>query len=152
MITCGTDPGTGIPIDGVIPSGTDARALAYMGFRPGQRMLGQPVDYVFVGSCTNGRLSDLRRFARLVEGYRRAEGLTAWIVPGSKAVEAAARAEGLDRILAAAGFELRQPGCSACLAMNADKVPAGKYCVSTSNRNFEGRQGPGPAHCSPAWP
>lgn len=143
MITCGTDPGTGIPIDGVIPSGTDARALAYMGFRPGQRMLGQPVDYVFVGSCTNGRLSDLRRFARLVEGYRRAEGLTAWIVPGSKAVEAAARAEGLDRILAAAGFELRQPGCSACLAMNADKVPAGKYCVSTSNRNFEGRQGPG---------
>jgi len=97
----------------------------------------------FVGSCTNGRIEDLRRFARLVEGRRKAPEVTAWIVPGSKAVEAAAKAEGLDRILAAAGFELRQPGCSACLAMNADKIPAGKYCVSTSNRNFEGRQGPG---------
>ena len=106
-------------------------------------LLGKPVDYVFVGSCTNGRIEDLRRFARLVEGRRKAPEVTAWIVPGSKAVEAAAKAEGLDRILAAAGFELRQPGCSACLAMNADKIPAGKYCVSTSNRNFEGRQGPG---------
>ena len=98
---------------------------------------------MFVGSCTNGRIEDLRRFARLVEGRRKADNITAWIVPGSKGVEAAARAEGLDRILAAAGFELRQPGCSACLAMNADKIPAGKYSVSTSNRNFEGRQGPG---------
>ena len=101
------------------------------------------IDQVVIGSCTNGRIEDLRRFARLVEGRRKADNITAWIVPGSKGVEAAARAEGLDRILAAAGFELRQPGCSACLAMNADKIPAGKYSVSTSNRNFEGRQGPG---------
>ena len=143
MITYGTNPGMGMAIDGEIPAAADPKALEYMGFQAGERMLGKPVDYVFVGSCTNGRIEDLRRFARLVKGRRKAEGVTAWIVPGSKGVEAQARAEGLDTILAEAGFELRQPGCSACLAMNADKIPAGKYCVSTSNRNFEGRQGPG---------
>ena len=143
MIPYGTNPGMGMAVDGTIPADADPKALEYMGFRPGERMLGKAVDYVFVGSCTNGRIEDLRRFARLVEGRRKADNITAWIVPGSKGVEAAARAEGLDRILAAAGFELRQPGCSACLAMNADKIPAGKYSVSTSNRNFEGRQGPG---------
>ena len=143
MITYGTNPGMGMAVDASIPADADPKALEYMGFRPGERLLGHPVDYVFVGSCTNGRIEDLRRFARLVEGRHKADGVTAWIVPGSKGVEAAARAEGLDRILSAAGFELRQPGCSACLAMNADKIPTGKYCVSTSNRNFEGRQGPG---------
>ena len=143
MITYGTNPGMGMAVDAAIPADADPKALEYMGFDAGERLLGKPVDYVFVGSCTNGRIEDLRRFARLVEGRRKAPEVTAWIVPGSKAVEAAAKAEGLDRILAAAGFELRQPGCSACLAMNADKIPAGKYCVSTSNRNFEGRQGPG---------
>ena len=139
MITYGTNPGMGMAVDAAIPADADPKALEYMGFDAGERLLGKPVDYVF----TNGRIEDLRRFARLVEGRRKAPEVTAWIVPGSKAVEAAAKAEGLDRILAAAGFELRQPGCSACLAMNADKIPAGKYCVSTSNRNFEGRQGPG---------
>ena len=143
MITYGTNPGMGMAIDGTIPSAADHKALDYMGFQAGERMLGKAVDYVFVGSCTNGRIEDLRRFAQLVAGRRKAEGVTAWIVPGSKGVEAQARAEGLDRILADAGFALRQPGCSACLAMNADKIPAGKYSVSTSNRNFEGRQGPG---------
>ena len=143
MITYGTNPGTGMAVDAAIPADADPKALEYMGFEPSQRLLGKPVDYVFVGSCTNGRIEDLRRFARLVEGRRKAPGVTAWIVPGSKSVEAAAKAEGLDKILAAAGFELRQPGCSACLAMNADKIPPGRYCVSTSNRNFEGRQGPG---------
>ena len=143
MITYGTNPGMGMAVDAAIPADADPKALKYMGFEPGGTLQGKPVDYVFVGSCTNGRIEDLRLFARLVEGRRKADNITAWIVPGSKGVEAAARAEGLDRILADAGFELRQPGCSACLAMNADKIPAGKYCVSTSNRNFEGRQGPG---------
>ena len=143
MITYGTNPGMGMAVDASIPADADPKALEYMGFKAGEKLLGKPVDYVFVGSCTNGRIEDLRRFARLVEGRRKADNITAWIVPGSKGVEAAARAEGLDGILAAAGFELRQPGCSACLAMNADKIPAGKYSVSTSNRNFEGRQGPG---------
>ena len=143
MITYGTNPGMGMAVDGTIPAAADPKALEYMGFQAGERMLGKPVDYVFVGSCTNGRIEDLRRFARLVKGRRKAEGVTAWIVSGSKGVEAQARAEGLDTILAEAGFELRQPGCSACLAMNADKIPSGKYSVSTSNRNFEGRQGPG---------
>lgn len=143
MITYGTNPGMGMAVDAAIPADADDKALKYMGFESGETLQGKPVDYVFVGSCTNGRIEDLRLFARLVEGRRKADNITAWIVPGSKGVEAAARAEGLDRILADAGFELRQPGCSACLAMNADKIPAGKYCVSTSNRNFEGRQGPG---------
>ena len=143
MITYGTNPGLGMAVDGTIPADADPKALHYMDFRADERLLGHPIDYVFVGSCTNGRIEDLRRFAHLVRGRHRADGVTAWIVPGSKGVEAQARAEGLDRILAEAGFALRQPGCSACLAMNADKIPAGKYCVSTSNRNFEGRQGPG---------
>ena len=143
MITYGTNPGMGMAVDASIPADADPKALEYMGFKAGEKLLGKPVDYVFVGSCTNGRIEDLRRFTRLVEGRRKADNITAWIVPGSKGVEAAAKAEGLDKILAAAGFELRQPGCSACLAMNADKIPAGKYSVSTSNRNFEGRQGPG---------
>lgn len=143
MITYGTNPGMGMAIDGAIPADADHKALDYMGFKAGEPLLGKPIDYVFVGSCTNGRIEDLRRFAQLVKGRRKAAGVTAWIVPGSKGVEAQARAEGLDTILSEAGFELRQPGCSACLAMNADKVPAGKYSVSTSNRNFEGRQGPG---------
>ena len=143
MITYGTNPAMGMAVTGLIPEDSDAKALEYMGFKAGEGMIGKKVDYVFVGSCTNGRIEDLRLFARLVEGRKKAEGVTAWIVPGSKGVEAAAKAEGLDKILSEAGFELRQPGCSACLAMNADKIPAGKYCVSTSNRNFEGRQGPG---------
>lgn len=143
MITYGTNPGMGMAIDGAIPADVDHKALDYMGFKAGEPLLGKPIDYVFVGSCTNGRIEDLRCFAQLVKGRRKAAGVTAWIVPGSKGVEAQARAEGLDTILSEAGFELRQPGCSACLAMNADKVPAGKYSISTSNRNFEGRQGPG---------
>jgi 3-isopropylmalate/(R)-2-methylmalate dehydratase large subunit len=142
MITWGTNPGAGIPIDGVIPQG-DTKALEYMGLASGDQLLGHPIDYVFVGSCTNGRIEDLREFASLVKGRRKADGVTAWIVPGSRMVEKQAIEEGIDKILTDAGFELRQPGCSACLAMNDDKVPAGKYCISTSNRNFEGRQGPG---------
>jgi 3-isopropylmalate/(R)-2-methylmalate dehydratase large subunit len=143
MITYGTNPGEGMAIGDRIPASADKKALEYMGFRSGEKLIGKPVDYVFVGSCTNGRIEDLRRFTALVQGHRKAAGVVAWIVPGSKEVERLAREEGLVDILGEAGFELRQPGCSACLAMNADKVPAGKYCVSTSNRNFEGRQGPG---------
>ncbi len=142
MITWGTNPGAGIPIDGLVPD-SDPKALEYTGLIAGERLLGQPIDYVFVGSCTNGRIEDLREFAALVKGHRKADGVTVWIVPGSKQVEKLAREEGIEKILADAGFEMRQPGCSACLAMNDDKVPAGKYCISTSNRNFEGRQGPG---------
>ena len=119
------------------------RALQYMGLRPGMSLLGLPVDYVFLGACTNGRIEDFRAFASLVKGKRKAEGITALLVPGSWAVEKQIRDEGIDKILEEAGFQLRQPGCSACLAMNDDKIPPGKYCVSTSNRNFEGRQGPG---------
>jgi len=152
MITYGTNPGMGINITTTIPSEEDIdennrnsfrKSLEYMGFEPGMSLLGKPVDYVFVGSCTNGRIEDLRAFASLVKGKRKAENITAWIVPGSRQVEAQAKAEGLTEILNEAGFELRQPGCSACLAMNDDKIPPGKYSVSTSNRNFEGRQGPG---------
>ena len=151
MITYGTNPGMGIAIDGEIPSSADmdeaskvsyAKALNYMGFAEGEKMIGKNVDYVFVGSCTNGRIEDLRAFAHFVQGKQKAENITAWIVPGSKEVERMAIEEGLKDILEQAGFELRQPGCSACLAMNEDKIPAGKYCVATSNRNFEGRQGP----------
>ena len=151
MITYGTNPGMGVAIDGVIPTSEDMdaaskatyqKALAYMGFEEGEKMVGKRVDYVFVGSCTNGRIEDLRAFAHFVKGKRKAEGVTAWIVPGSKEVERMAIEEGLRDILHEAGFELRQPGCSACLAMNEDKIPADKYCVATSNRNFEGRQGP----------
>jgi 3-isopropylmalate/(R)-2-methylmalate dehydratase large subunit len=114
-----------------------------MGFKAGEKIVGKPIDYVFIGSCTNGRIEDFRAFANFVKGKRKAENVVVWIVPGSWAVDKQMREEGLDKILAEAGFEIRQPGCSACLAMNDDKVPAGKYAVSTSNRNFEGRQGPG---------
>ncbi len=143
MITYGTNPGMGMPIDGTIPADANPKSLAYMGFEAGQSLLGHPVDYVFLGACTNGRIEDFRAFASIVRGHRKAEGITAWLVPGSWAVHRQILAEGLDRELAEAGFEIRQPGCSACLAMNDDKIPAGKYAVSTSNRNFEGRQGPG---------
>ena len=152
MITYGTNPGMGMPIDGTIPQIDEIdetgkisfeKSLNYMGFKPGQKLEGHPVDYVFLGSCTNGRIEDFRTFANYVKGKRRADNITAWLVPGSWQVRRQIEAEGLDRILEEAGFELRQPGCSACLAMNDDKVPAGKYAVSTSNRNFEGRQGPG---------
>ncbi|MCC8088296.1 MAG: 3-isopropylmalate dehydratase large subunit [Rikenellaceae bacterium] len=143
MITYGTNPGMGIGITGKIPAGSDPKALEYMGFEEGEAMLGKSIDYVFVGSCTNGRIEDFREFANAVKGRRKADNVVAWLVPGSKMVERQAYEEGLVDILKEAGFEFRQPGCSACLAMNADKVPAGKYSVSTSNRNFEGRQGPG---------
>jgi 3-isopropylmalate/(R)-2-methylmalate dehydratase large subunit len=152
VVTYGTNPGTGIFINDAIPelaSIEDAskasfeKMLKYMGFTAGEKIVGKPVDYVFVGSCTNGRIEDLRAFANFVKGKRKAANITAWIVPGSKKVEKQAQDEGLEAILNDAGFEMRQPGCSACLAMNDDKVPAGKYAVSTSNRNFEGRQGPG---------
>ena len=114
-----------------------------MNFKPGDKLVGHDIDYVFLGACTNGRIEDFRAFASVVKGRKRAENVTAWLVPGSWAVDRQIRKEGLDKVLTDAGFEIRQPGCSACLAMNDDKVPAGKYAVSTSNRNFEGRQGPG---------
>ncbi len=151
-ITYGTNPGMGIGISESIPQLTDIdesssasflKSLEYMGFEPGERLLGHPIDYVFLGACTNGRIEDFRAFASLVKGHQKAEHVTAWLVPGSWAVDKQIREEGLDKILEAAGFKIRQPGCSACLAMNDDKIPAGKYSVSTSNRNFEGRQGPG---------
>ena len=152
MVTYGTNPGMGMGITEAIPS-VDAideagrasflKSLAYMGFEPGERLLGRAVDYVFLGACTNGRIEDFRAFASIVRGRKKAEGIVAWLVPGAWAVDRQIREEGLDKVLAEAGFEIRQPGCSACLAMNDDKVPAGKYAVSTSNRNFEGRQGPG---------
>ena len=146
MITYGTNPGMGIPVTADIPAAvteTDRKALDYMGLKEGESMMGKPVDYVFLGACTNGRIEDFRAFASIVKGRHKADGITAWLVPGSWSVDRQIREEGLDLILAEAGFEIRQPGCSACLAMNDDKIPAGKYSVSTSNRNFEGRQGPG---------
>ena len=143
MITYGTNPGMGMPVDGTIPADAAEKSLRYMGFRGGERLLGKPVDYVFLGACTNGRIEDFRAFASVVRGRRKAPGLVAWLVPGSWEVYRQILSEGIDGVLAEAGFEIRQPGCSACLAMNDDKVPAGKYCLSTSNRNFEGRQGPG---------
>lgn len=143
-ITYGTNPGMGIGIDEAIPAvAGEEKALRYMGFEAGQKLLGTKVDYVFLGACTNGRIEDFRAFASIVRGRKKAATVTAWLVPGSWAVESQIRKEGLDRVLEASGFEIRQPGCSACLAMNDDKVPPGKLCVSTSNRNFEGRQGPG---------
>ena len=152
MITYGTNPGMGIAIDESIPSADSfsgeaaasfVKSLDYMGFEAGSSLLGKKIDYVFLGACTNGRIEDFRAFASIAAGRHKAEGVTAWLVPGSWEVSRQIREEGLDKILEAAGFEIRQPGCSACLAMNDDKIPAGKYCVSTSNRNFEGRQGPG---------
>jgi len=159
-ITYGTNPGMGIGITEPIPqTAAEAKSpevgfrktLDYMGFKAGERLLGKKIDYVFLGACTNGRIEDFRAFAGIVKGRRKADGVVAWLVPGSWAVDRQIREEGLDKVLEAAGFEIRQPGCSACLAMNDDKVPAGKYAVSTSNRNFEGRQGPGSRTilCSP---
>ena len=145
-ITYGTNPGMGIGISENIPSSGDAnfeKSLRYMGFQAGEKLIGKKVDYVFLGACTNGRIEDFRAFASIVKGHKKADDVVAWLVPGSWAVDSQIREEGLDKILNEAGFEIRQPGCSACLAMNDDKVPAGKLCVSTSNRNFEGRQGPG---------
>src|SRR5690606_37300352 len=118
------------------------KALQYMGLQDNTPILNHPVDYVFIGSCTNSRIEDLRQVANFVKGKRKADNVTAWIVPGSKQVEKQAIEEGLSEVFAKAGFALREPGCSACLGMNEDKIPAGKYCISTSNRNFEGRQGP----------
>ncbi len=159
-ITYGTNPGMGIGITEHIPtldkieeSGRAGfeKSLSYMGFAPDECLLGKSIDYVFLGACTNGRIEDFRAFASIAKGRHKADHVIAWLVPGSWAVDRQIREEGLDKILEAAGFEIRQPGCSACLAMNDDKVPAGKYAVSTSNRNFEGRQGPGARTilCSP---
>ena len=153
-ITYGTNPGMGIGITESIPASGDAnfeKALGYMGFKAGEKLLGKKIDYVFLGACTNGRIEDFRAFASLVKGRQKAENVVAWLVPGSWAVRQQIEDEGLDKVLEASGFEIRQPGCSACLAMNDDKVPASKYAVSTSNRNFEGRQGPGARTilCSP---
>lgn len=152
MITYGTNPGMGIKVTGKIPALSELRSeseqtsftksLEYMGLEPGSSILGKNVDYVFIGSCTNARIEDLRLVAGIVKGKHKASNVEVWVVPGSKQVETQAREEGLDKIFEAAGFQLRQPGCSACLGMNEDKIPAGKYCISTSNRNFEGRQGP----------
>jgi len=152
MITYGTNPGMGLGVSQSIPTGeeltgtdkaTFLKSLKYMDFNPGDAMKGKKVDYVFLGSCTNGRIEDFRSFADFVKGKQKADNVTVWLVPGSKAVESQIVAEGLDKIFEQAGMALRQPGCSACLAMNDDKIPEGKYAVSTSNRNFEGRQGPG---------
>ncbi len=146
MITYGTNPGMGMKINDIVPIEDNVsyqKSLAYMGVEAGKSIIGMPVDYVFLGSCTNGRIEDLRAFAQYVKGKKKNEHVTAWIVPGSKEVEKQAIEEGLVTILSEAGFSFRQPGCSACLAMNDDKIPAGKLSISTSNRNFEGRQGPG---------
>ncbi len=152
MITYGTNPGMGMGITNHIPTmesineaaqASFRKSLDYMGFQPGEALLGKKIDYVFLGACTNGRIEDFRKFASVVRGYKKADHVVAWLVPGSWMVDAQIRKEGIDKVLEEAGFAIRQPGCSACLAMNDDKVPAGKYAVSTSNRNFEGRQGPG---------
>ena len=147
MITYGTNPGMGMAINGCIPKMESVpsfdKALNYMGFCPGEELIGKKIDYVFLGACTNGRIEDFRAFASIVKGRQKAENVVAWLVPGSWMVFEQICHEGLDRILEDAGFAIRQPGCSACLAMNDDKIPSGKYVVSTSNRNFEGRQGPG---------
>lgn len=151
MITYGTNPGMGMSISNGIPKAesqeggvkTYLKSLEYMNYNEGETMLGKKIDFVFLGSCTNGRIEDFRAFTDLVKGKKKAPNVTAWLVPGSHKVEQAIKEEGLLSILEEAGFKLREPGCSACLAMNDDKIPAGKYAVSTSNRNFEGRQGPG---------
>jgi len=152
MITFGTNPGMGVGIDALVPqigemsngqNDSVRKSLKYMDIDPGNKVLGMKVNWVFIGSCTNGRIEDLRAVAKVVKGKKKAPNINALIVPGSWKVEKMARTEGLDKVFEEAGFELRQPGCSACLAMNDDRIPAGEYCVSTSNRNFEGRQGPG---------
>ncbi|MCJ8209430.1 3-isopropylmalate dehydratase large subunit [Mucilaginibacter sp. RS28] len=151
MVTYGTNPGMGIGVTQHVPNTVDvdpteqtsyAKALNYMGLHDNDTLLGKAIDYVFIGSCTNSRIEDLRQVAQFLKGKKKAEGVEVWIVPGSKQVQEQAIREGLDQVFAAAGIPLREPGCSACLGMNEDKIPAGKYCVSTSNRNFEGRQGP----------
>ncbi|MCM8570566.1 3-isopropylmalate dehydratase large subunit [Gramella jeungdoensis] len=146
MITYGTNPGMGIKLTGSIPTEgnkSDAKALAYMNFKPGETLLEKPINYIFIGSCTNSRIEDFRVAASYIKGKQKAKNVNALIVPGSRQVAAQIKEEGLDKIFEEAGFKLRQPGCSACLAMNDDKIPEGEYCVSTSNRNFEGRQGQG---------
>ena len=151
-ITYGTNPGAGIAVDGTVPAMDEMSEaeqvqlrdmLEYMQFEPGQRLEGHPVDYVFLGACTNGRIEDFRAFASVVKGRKKADGVVAWLVPGSWQVRDQIVAEGLDKVLEEAGFEVRLPSCSSCLAMNPDKVPAGNLAISTSNRNFVGRQGPG---------
>ena len=151
MITYGTNPGMGISVSGHIPAldeiedrekASFEKSLHYMGLEPGTGIKGRKVDYVFIGSCTNSRIEDLRLVADFVKGRQKARDVEVWVVPGSRQVEVQAKEEGIDKVFEAAGFVLRQPGCSACLGMNEDKIPAGKYCISTSNRNFEGRQGP----------
>jgi 3-isopropylmalate/(R)-2-methylmalate dehydratase large subunit len=151
MITYGTNPGMGVSVNGHIPSLNEVnekeknsfeKSLEYMGLQPGANMKGKKVDFVFIGSCTNSRIEDLRQVAGFVKGKKKSAGVEVWVVPGSKQVEKQAIEEGINKIFEEAGFQLRQPGCSACLGMNEDKIPAGKYCISTSNRNFEGRQGP----------
>ena len=143
MITYGTNPGMRMAINHEIPKNTNAKALNYMGFDSSEKLIGKKIDYVFLGSCTNGRLEDFQAFARVVKGRKKSPYVTAWLVPGSHQVIKQLEAAGVTQILLDAGFEIREPGCSACLAMNEDKIPNGKYAVSTSNRNFEGRQGPG---------
>ncbi len=151
MITYGTNPGMGMSITNGIPEAsslmdekeTYLKSLNYMGYKEGEQMIGKPVDFVFLGSCTNGRIEDFRAFAEIIKGKKKAPNVTAWLVPGSHKVLDSIKKEGILDTLNKSGFELREPGCSACLAMNDDKVPVGKYAVSTSNRNFEGRQGPG---------
>jgi len=152
MITYGTNPGMGMKVTDRIPTAEELKeiseqtsfkkSLEYMGLEQGTQLLGKAIDYVFIGSCTNARIEDLREVASMVKGKKKAASVEVWVVPGSKQVQEQAKKEGLDKIFEAAGFELRDPGCSACLGMNEDKIPAGKYCISTSNRNFEGRQGP----------
>jgi 3-isopropylmalate/(R)-2-methylmalate dehydratase large subunit len=146
MITYGTNPGMGMPLTGRVPtpaSAEDVQALKYMGLEPGQAMLGHPVDVVFVGSCTNSRISDLRNAAKILRGRKVSPSVRMLVVPGSYEIKQQAESEGLDRIFKEAGAEWREAGCSMCIAMNGDSVPAGKTSVSTSNRNFEGRQGKG---------
>ena len=153
MVTWGTSPQDVVEIDGQVPNPDNEkdedrkssieRSLNYMGLKPNTKVQDIKIDKVFIGSCTNGRIEDFREFTRIVKGKQKASNVTAWLVPGSHKVEKAIKDEGLLKILNDSGFELREPGCSACLAMNDDKIPAGKYAVSTSNRNFEGRQGPG---------
>jgi 3-isopropylmalate/(R)-2-methylmalate dehydratase large subunit len=152
MITYGTNPGMGIKITDHVPNENEVeegerksflKSLEYMGIEPGMPIKGKKIDYVFIGSCTNSRIEDLRMVADMVKGKKKAPHVNVWVIPGSKQVEQQAKEEGLHQLLEEVGFEFRQPGCSACLGMNEDKIPAGKYCVSTSNRNFEGRQGPG---------
>jgi 3-isopropylmalate/(R)-2-methylmalate dehydratase large subunit len=152
MITYGTNPGMGMKVTDRIPTVAELKeiseansfkkSLEYMGLEQGSALLGKAIDYVFIGSCTNARIEDLRLVAQIVKGKKKAPNVEVWVIPGSKQVEAEAKKEGLDKVFEEAGFELRSPGCSACLGMNEDKVPPGKYCISTSNRNFEGRQGP----------